>query len=216
MMIPETLVRRIPTVERSGFPDDGSWSSASVLDLVRAQDGRRVAFETRTRLLDDGRRLFVRFDCDDDDVWATLAHRDEPLWEEEVVEVFLAPGDGVPARYVEIEVNPLGTIFDAQVTNPGGRRDTMKVDTAWNASGLAARVVRPTTGGWRAEIALPWEAACAGDPPPVWRANFFRIDRPRGGEAEFSCWSPTLAVPPDFHKPSAFGRLVREGEVRSR
>ena len=215
-MTPETLVRRVPAIERGSFPDDASWSSASVLDLVRAQDGRGVVFETRARLLDDGRCLFVRFDCDDDDVWATHVRRDAPLWEEEVVEVLLAPNDRVPARYVEIEVNPLGTIFDAQVTNPDGRRDTMKVDASWDAVGLAARVVRPATGGWRAEIALPWADACAGDPPPVWRANFFRIERPRGGEPEFSCWSPTLAEPPDFHKPSAFGRLVREGEVRSR
>jgi hypothetical protein len=186
-----------------------------VLELRRAQDGAPSIDATRVRLLEDGLRLFVRFDCDDRDVWATLERRDAPLWEEEAVEIFLAPGDDVPARYVEVQVNPLGTIFDAKVTNPDGRRDTMRVDASWNAPGLVARVVRPASGGWRAEIALPWSDACAGEPPSVWRANLFRIERRHGGQPEFSCWSPTLVDPPDFHKPAVFGRVVREAEARS-
>jgi hypothetical protein len=215
-MTPEARVRHVSVAAGRAFPLEEHWSEAQGLELVRAQDGGGAVFATRVRLLEDGRRLFVRFDCADADVWATHAQRDAPLWEEEVVEIFLAPGDGLPARYVEIQVNPLGTVFDAQVANPDGRRDTMTVDPSWNASGLAVRVVRPETGGWRAEVAIPWSEACAGDPPPSWRANFFRIERPRAGTPEFSCWSPTLADPPDFHKPSAFGRLVREGGARSR
>jgi hypothetical protein len=215
-MTPEARVRQVPPVAARVFPLEEHWSAVPVLELVRAQDGGGAAFGTRVRLLEDGRRLFVRFDCDDADVWATHAQRDAPLWEEEVVEMFLAPGDRVPERYVEIEVNPLGTVFDARVANPDGRRDTMRVDPSWDAAGLAVRVIRPETGGWRAEIALPWSEVCAGDPPSVWRANFFRIERPRGGTPEFSCWSPTLTDPPDFHKPIAFGRLVREGEASSR
>jgi hypothetical protein len=215
-MTPETFLRRIPAVEGRTFPDDASWLAASVLELVRAQDGRDAEFATAVRLLDDGRTLFVRFDCDDPDIWSTHVVRDAPLWEEEVVEVFLAPGERVPARYVEVEVNPLGTIFDARVTNPDGRRETMTVDASWNARGLAARVTRPAAGAWRADIALPWSEATAGEPPSVWRANFFRIERPRGGTSEFSCWSPTRVDPPDFHKPSAFGRLVRAGAAGSR
>lgn len=208
-MTPEAFVRRLPPSGEPGPPNDAQWSEAPALDLVRAQDGCVTVFPTRVRLLDDGRRLFVRFDCEDDDVWATHERRDAPLWEEEVVEVFLSPGEGVPASYVEIEVNPLGTIFDAKVVNPDGRRETMRVDASWNAAGLTARVIRKASTRWGVEIALPWTDVCEGKPPAVWRANFFRIERPRGGTPEFSCWSPTLADPPDFHKPACFGRLVR-------
>jgi hypothetical protein len=187
-----------------------------VLEFVRAQDGHEVISATALRLLDDGRTMFARFDCDDSDVWATHTQRDAPLWEEEVVEIFLAPGGGVPVRYIELQVNPLGTVFDAKVSNPDGRRDTMNVDAVWNAEGLESRVVRPAAGGWRVDIALPWRDVCDGEPPPEWRANFFRIERPRGGVPEFSCWSPTFVDPPDFHRPSAFGRLVRAGTHESR
>ena len=38
--------------------------------------------------------------------------------------------------------------------------------------------------------------------------NFYRIDRPRdGSKAEFSCWSPTLETPANFHLPARFGLL---------
>jgi hypothetical protein len=210
-MSSEALVRRIPAIGAGAFPADASWSEAAALNLVRAQDGGVVTFATTVRLLDDGTALFARFDCDDADVWATHTLRDAPLWEEEVVEIFLAPGDDVPTGYIEVEVNPLGTLFDARVTNPDGRRDTMTVDPSWNSPGLVARVTRPAIGSWRAVIALPWSDACAGEPPAVWRANFFRIERPRSGSPEFSCWAPTLVDPPDFHKPSSFGRLLRAG-----
>ena len=211
-MTPEAIVRRLAELEPGGSVDEARWSEVAPLTLVRAQDGGPAVYPTHVRLLDDGRCLHVRFDCEDGDVWATHELRDAPLWEEEVVEVFIAPGEGVPVRYFEFEVNPLAAVFDASVANPDGRRDTMRVDPSWDAPGLSARVIRPSWAGWRAELVLPWSAVCDGPPPQVWRSNFFRIERPRGKPAEFSCWSPTLCDPPDFHKPQSFGRLTRAAE----
>ena len=201
----------VPRVERTGARgtlDDESWSRVPVLELRRAQDGAVPVQATAVRVAHDLDALLLRFDCDDRDIWATHARRDAPLWEEEVVELFVAPGEGDPEEYVEVEVNPLGAVFDARVANPQGRRESMRVDASWNAAGLVAAVGRPSPGTWRAEIVIPWGDLCAGPPPPVWRANFFRIERPRGADHEFSCWSPTLVDPPDFHKPALFGRLV--------
>jgi hypothetical protein len=167
------------------------------------------------RVAHDAHALFLRFDCDDRDIWATHARRDAPLWDEEVVEVFVAPGEDDPTEYAEIEVNPLAAVFDARVVNPLGLRESMRVDASWNAAGLVATVERPSPGAWRAELVIPWGDL---DPRPlqrVWRANFFRIERPRDGDPEFSCWSPTFADPPDFHKPSRFGRLVLDGVAAS-
>ena len=63
------------------------------------------------RLAWDERALHVRFDCADRDAWGTYRERDDPLYEEEVVEVFLAPGEADPRRYVELEVSPAGVLF---------------------------------------------------------------------------------------------------------
>ena len=207
---PESIV---PRVERltSGLPEEVEWPAAPAFMLRRAEDGEAPGQATAVRLACDATSLLVRFDCEDRDIWATHVVRDAPLWEEEVVEIFIAPGTDDPREYVEIEVNPLGAIFDARVMNPDGRRDTMSIDTSWNAAGLSLAVSRPTPGAWRVDIEIPWADLCAGVPPRFWRANFFRIDRPRAGAHEFSSWSPTYAVPADFHKPACFGRLALDG-----
>jgi hypothetical protein len=44
------------------------------------------------------------------------------------------------------------------------------------------------------------------DPKAEWRANFYRIE----GQNEprfYSAWQPTHTMKPNFHVPSAFGRL---------
>ena len=153
-MGPEAVVPRIDRRGSRGVVDDASWSRVPVLALRRAQDGADPVQPTRVRIAYDSVGLVVRFDCDDRDIWATHARRDAPLWEEEVVELFVAPGEPDPTEYVEIEVNPLGAIFDAHVTNPHGRRDSMRVDARWNAAGLVAAVSRPSPGKWLADIEI--------------------------------------------------------------
>jgi hypothetical protein len=191
--------------------DATSWARVPAVALRRAQDGGPPLQATAVRIAYDADALMLRFDCDDRDVWATHAQRDAPLWEEEVVELFLAPGEDDPTEYVEVEVNPLGAVFDARIASPDRRRESMRVDASWNAAGLVAVVDRPSPGTWRAELVIPWSDLCVGSPPRVWRANLFRVERPRDGGHEFSCWSPTFADPPDFHRPASFGRLILDG-----
>ncbi len=213
-MTPEAVVPWVGRAGARGGFDESSWAAVPAVALRRAQDGAVPLQATAVRIAHDDEALLLRFDCSDRDIWATHVDRDAPLWEEEVVELFVAPGERDPSEYVEIEVNPIGAIFDARVTNPQGRRDSMRVDSDWNAGGLVAELSRPSPGSWRVELAIPWRDLCDGTPPRVWRANFFRIERPRDGDPEFSCWSPTLVDPPDFHKPASFGRLVLQAPGR--
>jgi hypothetical protein len=66
---------------------------------------------------------------------------------------------------------------------------------------------------WRAYLVVPWRSIGApshphsGVLPQEWRANFYRIERPRGQAPEFSCWSPTMSNPADYHRPAYFGHL---------
>jgi hypothetical protein len=149
-------------------------------------------------------RLVVRFDGKDDAIVATLTQRDDPLWTEDVFEVFLTPFEP-PTVYYEFEINPLGALFDARVESPDLERATMRADPSWNLRGLSGRSqVRP--GRWSATLSIPMEPLLDGRPPvTVWRANFFRVDR--GNRDEFSAWSPTAKDPADFHVPGRFGIL---------
>ena len=162
---------------------------------------------TVVRLAWDEEALHVRFDCEDRDAWGTYRNRDEPLWQEEVVEVFLAPGEEDPVRYAEFEVSPLGVIFDARIHNPTSLREDMTADVAWDCPGLRWEAGRGSAReDWWAELSIPWKGVAA-ERPRLWRANFYRVERPRDGEVEYTAWSPTLTRPADFHKPARFGVL---------
>jgi hypothetical protein len=204
------VLPRVEPDRATGLLDLRAWAAIAPLGaLVDARDGRPPRDRTIVRAAAGPVGLHVLFECEDRDVWATHARRDAPLWEEEAVEVFLAPGARDPDRYVEIEISPAGVLFDALVSNPDARRATMRVDTSWTAAGLVGRTCRHGRASWSAELSIPWRSLGElGEAGGAWRANFYRIERPHGEAAEYSAWSPTGADPPDFHKPARFGHLV--------
>jgi len=174
--------------------------------LTEATDGGAPRLVTTVAAYYDDDFLTVVFDAEDDEIVATYLGHDEPLWEEDVVEVFLAPEGLTP--YFEIEVNPLGTTFDARIDSPDGVRATMKTDLAWTCEGLFAALRRDDGSRIQTVIRIPFASLKnhpnAGD---EWRANFFRIDRSARHGDEFSAWQPALKTPPDFHVTAAFGAL---------
>ena len=171
--------------------------------LTRAADGAPPRLATSVRLAVRENALLVRFDGRDDGQVATLTRRDGPLWTEDVFEVFLTPHDP-PTTYYEFEVNPLGAVFDARIESPRLVRPTICVDVLWNCRGFTARAKREPRR-WSALLRIPLGPLAREEPRPIWRANFFRIDR--GREDELSAWSPLLRDPPDFHDARRFGLL---------
>jgi hypothetical protein len=174
------------------------------VELSDAVTGGAPRLGTAVRVAFRDGALLVRFDGRDDGTVATLIRRDDPLWTEDVYEVFLSSADP-PALYFEFEVNPLGTLFDARVESPDLVRKTMRADPTWNLRGFSAKSrVRP--GRWSAVLKIPLAELAGGGPiPRRWRANFFRVDR--GSPDEFSAWSPTFTDPADFHAAARFGYL---------
>jgi len=163
------------------------------------------------RLRHDQENLHIHFECDDTDIWGTHHERNDPLYEEECVEIFIAPDDADPITYFEIEVSPLNTIFAARIHNPNSRRSDMSADLDWPCEGLQTEThVDKANDRWSVKIFIPLSSLTDGGKiPTLWRANFFRIDRPRDGSPhEFSAWSPTMKTPPDFHQPKSFGLLT--------
>lgn len=193
-------------VPRAGFSIEDPWAvpeGCEPLLLRRATDGAAPRLATRVALYHDGECLTALFLAADDGIVATHLRHDAPLWQEDVVELFLAPE--TPARYFEIEVNPRGTTFDAIIDSPDGVRRTMKTDLEWTCAGLFA-AVRATEHATETVIRIPF-ASLRATPQNEWRANLFRIDRSAAHGDEFSAWQPTLLTPADFHVTAAFGRL---------
>jgi carbonic anhydrase/acetyltransferase-like protein (isoleucine patch superfamily) len=204
-------------VEIDGALDEAAWMVAEPASAFILSDGSGPPrFPTEAHLCWDEANLYIAFSCQDTDIWGTYTQRDEPLYDEEVVEIFLCP-TGNLQHYFEFEISPRNTVFDAKVFSPELDRRTLLLDKEWNAAGMRTAVrVAGTLGrrddhdlGWIAEIAIPFaDLGLAGPPAPneQWRMNLFRIER--GEVEEFSAWSPTLKSPPDYHVPSRFGTLV--------
>jgi len=192
-----------PTLDVPVLSPTGRLVGLPSFSLRDSAAGPAPQLATSVRLCWRAGALLVRFDGRDAGHVATLTERDGPLWKEDVFEVFLSPNDP-PAVYYEFEVNPLGTLFDARIESPDLRRETMRVESAWNCSGLKARV-RLREKRWSALLRIPLAPMECGRPVTAWRANFFRIDR--SVSDEYSAWSPTFADPPNFHVPERFGFL---------
>ncbi len=190
-------------VPRAEFSIEDPWAvplQCTPVALRRATDGGAPRQATSVAVYHDDAFLTIVFDAEDDEIAASMVAHDEPLWEEDVVEVFLAPAGGT--TYFEIEVNPLATTFDARIDSPGGVRETMRVDRSWTCEGLFAAVRR---GGARTETVMRVPFAAIGGRPA--RANFLRVDRSAAHGDEYSAWSPTMKEPADFHVVEAFGVL---------
>src|SRR5262245_58008733 len=87
------------------------WEGAATLPPFTLAYGSSPAVQqTATRVCYNGQTFFVRFDCDDRDIWGSYTQRDDPIYDEEVVEVFIGPGDTTPVDYYEFEVSPNGVL----------------------------------------------------------------------------------------------------------
>jgi hypothetical protein len=179
-------------------------------------------YETRFRAQwsDDG--LFLRFDADDDAPWHTMTRRDDHLWDEEVVEIFLDPARS-GRDYSELEISPANVVCDVRMVSPSPNK---QMDLAWNFEGLVTDV-RTTkdrdgkTTGWTATAFIPWSAfrtlpsSKAVTLPPksgdAWRFNVFRIKRPHGPKGpERDAVEAAWSKPPgeSFHVPGSFRDFV--------
>jgi hypothetical protein len=172
------------------------------VSLVENVTGGAPRQDTEVTVARDAEHLYVGFECEDTHPWATITRRDGPLYQEEVVEVFLDPFGDLEC-YFEIEVNPLNTVLDLMLRRS---KNGWRKESAWACEGLGTSVAK-NARGWTASMTIPF-AALVPKPPAegtVWRANFFRIDRPAGHSRELSAWSPTFRN--GFHEVGRFGML---------
>ncbi len=172
------------------------------LDLLENVSGAPPRQATRVTIGRDAGGLRIVFQCEDIEPWATIKRRDGPLYQEETVEVFLDPF-GDLGCYFEIEVNPINSVLDLMLRRVG---KGWRKELGWNCKGIETSVSLSDIG-WTAALDIPFAAFVSGAPGAgdVWRANFFRIDRPSEGSRELSAWSPTGLN--TFHECSRFGFL---------
>ncbi len=204
-------------IKVDGRLDDSVWTKAvSINDFVINSNGTPSPYKTEAKILYDDNHVYFAFNCADKNIWSTKTKRDDHLWEEEVVEVFIQPNRKEPS-YIELEVNPLGALLDAFLIDSTKHLPYDK----WNIKDLkwAVQVTGTIDGesgdtAWTCELAFPISTVTVqgsvkeGD---IWYIDLYRAElKP---EFQLISWSPTYRN--DFHMPSCFGKLIFTGkEVR--
>ncbi len=224
-----------------GRLDDAPWRAAPWTDLFVDIEGDRrpqPRFRTRAKMLWDADSFYLAAEMEEPDLWGTLAEHDAIIYNDNDFEVFIDP-DGDTELYYELEVNPLGTVFDLMLPRP--YRDGGPPIIAWDIAGLRLAVGSQGTlnhpgdrdAGWTVEAALPWKIlreAAPGKRPPrpgeQWRVNFSRVEwQPEVKEGHYArrmdpstgkplpadnwVWSPQGIV--DIHMPERWGYVQFSG-----
>jgi hypothetical protein len=216
--MPSYLIRRAKgPITLDGKDAEADWKQAPMSPSFEvAQGGPKVEGSARARLLWDDKNLYAFIEVEDSDVHSQYTKQDDPLWKEDVVELFI-DADRNRHGYVELQVNPRNAHFDSWFPQTRGKETHFE----WTSGMKSAVQVKGTVDqrgdrdkGWSAEIAIPLADVKGMDadmkvaiPPQVgdrWRLNVVRVDLPKGAEGvSASSWSPITIR--DFH---ALGRML--------
>ncbi len=211
------------TIVVDGKLDDDDWARAAEFTMTETNTGNAVPLKSTVKMLWDDQYIYFGFYSEDPDAWATLTKEDDPLWGEEVVEVFLDP-EGKGHTYYEHEVNPVNAKVDLFIINAGEARNGKFTGWQdWDFSSKLKQAVFVEGDGktegtndqyWTVEIAFPFEDIWTAPriPPQagdMWRIGCYRIERGKSGKTPTDDWyaafSPTLR--PSFHTPWRFGKV---------
>jgi len=199
-----------------GKLSDPAWASASPAGFADNTTGKASPLQSQAKVLYDDQYVYFAFEFYDANIWSTMKNRDEHLWTEEVAEVFIQANPSNP-NYIELEVNPLGTMLDIYLIDI---RKPLPY-TSWNPADLKWAVEvdgtvdkKPGDRKWTCEMAMPIaDVVTAPNLPPKpgdrWRLNMYRVEQLP--EEAGLAWSPTMKR--DFHVPAMFGDLVFTGRL---
>lgn len=223
-----------------GDLNEPTWADIAPSEaFVDIEGARRPAptHETRVKLVWDSSALYIAATLAEPDLWATITERDAVIYHDNDFEWFIDP-DGDTLRYLEFEINALGTVWDLFLPKPyrdGGKAvNTRDIDGLQSAVRLIGTLNDPSDRdvGWTVEMAIPWAAfADSGRtviPPRLgsaWRVNFSRVQwdldvadgkYQKRANAEGKplpehnwVWSAQGVV--NMHAPERWGRLIFAG-----
>lgn len=175
------------TITVDGILSEPAWEKAPELEFMAPQTGSRPASLTQAKIRWNARYLFVGFKAFDKDIGGTFTERDSATFKEDVLEIFLKPLKDQDLYY-NLEINALGTVYDARNGKSIPWRDRKK----WDCRGLLLSIkVQGTMNQnsdedeyWQMEAGIPWSEfdVIKGAPPSpgdTWRFHLARYDYSR-------------------------------------
>ncbi len=184
-----------------GDLSDACWASCTPVSKLHAAYDATVEGRTEFSFACDAENLYLSAICFDPEmvnVAASVEERDGPIYSEDCVGYFFQPNPGEMTVY-QIYVNPLGTVFDQEITFD----ETMWYTAKGEWDGEYEVATQRTDDRWSVEIRVPL-AQIGGDIEqfPTWRANFRRKQARTSASADWQ-------VPIDYD-PNTFGEVAFE------
>lgn len=95
-----------------GVLDEADWQSAPPITLREGTLGTTTWYQSTAKMLWDDQYLYIGWTVSDPNIVSTFAKHDEPLWEQDVLEVFI-DANSDEKGYVELHTSPANVHFDA-------------------------------------------------------------------------------------------------------
>ena len=156
--IPRYIVKKTTgKIDIDGELKELAWKRCDATPPIRLTDGHLAALSTTTaKMMWDKEHLYQAVQCVDRDVYGSKEKRDDNLWEEDVVGIYITIPNA-PEHYVEFEVNANSAMTDLLNLKPSQGL------VNWDCRGWEARVfVDGTTDnrsdedvGWTIEMKIP-------------------------------------------------------------
>lgn len=160
--------------------------------------------------------LHVFFQAYEDQIRAVYSQPNDPVCRDSCVEFFFNPNPDGDNRYMNIEMNPIGTFLlglgkdrhdRILVSDVSG--DFLQISTSVDGDSLESY----TGPFWTVEYAIPFSFIQRFYGPldfrRGWRmkGNFYKCgdDTPK---PHFGCWNCVVSLIPDFHRPECFGDFI--------
>lgn len=210
---PASLPAQLHAAKLAGEPPkidgkiDAAWAAAKPIRFATDWAGRTTKTPTHVRALWSPGGLYLLWELDAASTFTDLKQPIDvervDLYEENCVELFLAPDPANRRRYFEIELGPFGHFFDLLVDRTARPRS----DNAWSASLTigTARDEAKQRAVIEVAIAAPdvRAALAAGAALPI---GLYRMEGQN--KRQYLAAFPTRTPKPNFHVPEAFGTLV--------
>ena len=196
---------RNSTLKEVPSAGDSAWDIAEIICLVDVVTGVKPQQNTCFQILRDDiqAKLFVRFERDTAQICSNFRLHDEPLWKQDVFELFICDEDSTET-YKELQSSPWDVRFDGIISydKQGKRHLNVSWDApGWESISIFDKIKKKLTSVW----SIPYDALSS---TPIsgssWRLGVYSVNQHEDSQDLLS-WQKVGM--PNFHVPERFGYL---------
>jgi hypothetical protein len=192
-------IQREGAISIDGTLSEADWGKTSPTTGFSAPNGEPAKEQTFAQILYDDAAIYfglTMMEPSPKTLVARYEKRDENLWEDDCVEVFLAP-EKTGGQFYHFIINSKGTLYDSNVI--GGVEDK-----SFNANcQVAAKILDDR---WVVELRIPYSSletkVVKGD---SWKVNVARSRKRLGKQNEYSSWTDGGFAQPGSFRTVVFG-----------